>query len=663
MKRHAIATVGALVLATGVVEAQPMPGPAMYNAVAGQQGAYAMQAPRRNKMSLTIGAPQPVKSTANAGTLFTYQYVVPLEGSAYAIRIGLMNPYTSLMAINSVGIYPSDTYGGFLVNNVNQTSGKVTGIPTANTVFQQCTLTNNSTSVTGCVNTALLPSGSTMYAMNVAGLPAQVTATVATGTTLTLSSAFTGTTGQYNVQFSNLAAECKEYWDYGGADVDTVNTAGVLRTVSFSGTSASNPAPYTVQHGDLVPCTTVPRADIAQGVTPAGTAQTNLVFVFVTLAVANVAFGEAPLGPNAYNTNTAPALGNRYIIEGRPWSNGGVDYADNPTGSGWTSADGGSGANVPALSVTYMTTQPGWNMLQDGDSLSVAPGAGANALGGGGSIETPEWQACKLLSTPSAPCESANFAWGGQAFAVYGETMRQNMAAFQPSFIIAQPMTRNEPGGATLAAYQKVVSMVYSYTNASVRALPPKLAFRGALPFTTTIDGNSSLISQWNTMRAVVNGLGVGCTPSVGSSLCPATPTYDPIPLTGAAAYAGGQAYDYPSRDFLANGACAAAATTCNVSANSVNPCYTTDVLSDLTNPGVISAANAAITGSTSTTISVGASAIIGGGIQNGDHLVCSIPGYTGAPLSSDNTHPNYNGVAVLRAAALAFLKQITGAP
>ena len=584
-------------------------------------------------------------STFQAGSLTTYQEVMPLSTNFYAIRVGQMHPWKGTRPIASMSVYPSDSYSGYVANGnittgtpANGSTSNINTIPTINSVYQVCTVTNGSATLT-CPNTAVLPSASTMYAIGIqqAGTSI-VTATVASGTTLTLSGAATNASGSLTVQFANLAPECKLYFDYSGAAVDNVNLNGTNRAITIAGNptvaQGTNTIPFTLFWTDFVPCSPLARAD--GGANP-------LVFIYITNAASTVGFGYSVNGLNSYNSGAAQTvLNNRYSFQGRPWAGGGTDYSDNPAGTGFTN----NALNTPAIMVQYLTTQPGFNVVTAGDSLSVAP------PDDGYSTET--MRACYLLSTPQLPCEWSSVAQGGAQSTTYDESLRQNLSALHPSAIVIQAGTRND--GITSLILQWLVDKAFNYTAKSTA----RLGFLGFFPLTSTLDGNVPYQTAVAAQRALLNSISKTCQPSTGGQDCPQIPVLDPTPIVSRLAL-GGPAWDYLGLLNPANGATAAGSTTINVTpVGGVISAYVGDVLTDPTTPGAL-ASTCTVLGATLTTITVANTCVIGSGVQNGDQLVSSYPGWTGGNLSNDNTHPWYPAMLLVQSAATTFMKQLLG--
>ena len=616
------------------------------------------EAPRRHMLTTAAGPFNPIYSTNNAGTLYTNMVVLPIEGVASAARIGVIQPWAGTWQIASASIWFSDSYAGLvqpggLTPNLGTDSANKTVIPTANSVYQTGTLTNGSNQITG-LTTAALPSGATMYVIGPTGVPISGTATVTNSSTVTMSGNYTGTTGSYSLQFANLSTECKLYFDNGGAHVDTVNTTPVNRSMMLYGnpsnSTTSSLYPATIAWTDLALCASVARAD--------GGAGGSIAFVYLTQGTLTTNYARG--GPSNFNTQTASAgfpgnpttgfnaqvgqtiLGDRYDFSARPWNNGGTDYADNPAGTGWTVVS----TAPPSIALQYITDAPGWQIVQDGDSISTSPPALSSANGVN--------LACKLLSTPQAPCEYFNLAYGGTQSALYQEMLRNNLPQIKPSAFVGQPLSRND--GLNSINLAMLTARMFSYLGNSGAA---RIGFLGAFPFTTSLDGNSAYQANVAAVRSRLNAISTTCQPNTGGQTCPHIPVLDPVPIVSRAAL-GGNFWDYLGMGFLANGAAAAGSTTIPITTGGTVSCYPGDVLTDTTTPSAV-LTGATVTSATGSALTVANTAVIGPGIQGADQLVCSDPGWTGGALSYDNTHPWYPAITALLPFFKIFVNQLLG--
>jgi hypothetical protein len=627
----------------------PIQGIAQQPAAALQTLSAAPWAPRRHKLTQGFGAIDPTFSNPMYSTLSTYVAIMPLETTPYALRILTADPYSTGMQIVSAAAYPSDSYAGIpYIGPTWDPSGTIntTVFPTANSVYATCTATNANTTVT-CPNTALFPNSATMYVLGV-GMPVNVSATIATGTTITLSANYTGTTGPVNIQVANKATAYQLYFDNLGSDVDTINTSGTRTSLTVAGNPASpnnNPQAFALQLSDFVPFTTVARAD--GGTQP-------LVFVYITMGPSTTAFGRNLAGDPSFNASVAPSYGNRFLYQGVAW-NGNTDWSNNSTGSGFKQQGTG-----PVLGLQYLTDNPGIQIAQTGDSLSTAPSADG--------ISNIAFRGCMTISTPTAPCAHVNFAWGGTAFAVYGEALRRNIGIIDPSVVILQPDSRND--GLTVANLTTLYGQNLSYWAGQVKHFQGRLGFYGPWPLTTSLDGSPTIQAAIQAVKNRMLAINVGCAPSGPGNVCASIPTFDPTNLVSRAAL-GGNAWDYLALNSSANGAVAAGGTSIAVQTASVdgvtpatspvNLCYVGDILLDTTNPAVI-AGGSTVSAVTPTTLTVSSAAIIGAGISNLDTLVCKAPGYGGSVgFTNDNTHPNYAAMAITQSIGLTWFKKLVG--
>lgn len=271
------------------------------------------------------------------------------------------------------------------------------------------------------------------------------------------------------------------YFDNAGADLDNINTAGTLRSITLAAdaTNASNvPKAATIQWSDFVPCVSIPRAD-------GGTL--HLLFIYVTISTAGSSVGLANFGVHAVD---AVAARNRKHYTGIAWTNS-TDFADNPTGTGYKVL-----AQNPVFALQYLTAAPGIQIVGNGDSQASAPTTDQ--------FSTPVWRAAADLSTPSLPVAFASTAWGGTAAAVYSRLLDLNAAALKPSLVSYQPISRND--AYTVAGLEVLIAKALSLGERFSSNLGTRLIYQGATP-TPSADGNGTQTGAYTTIRALLAAL------------------------------------------------------------------------------------------------------------------------------------------------------------
>lgn len=594
----------------------------------------------------------------NTGQTTTFMYITPLEAAnVSAVRIFFNNPWNVPFPIVRAVAYMSDSYGGLVFNGQLQPDNVARKIvmPTANSVLATCT-SNGTTTLTCPGGTASFPSASTMYVLSPGNFPnsSYTTATIATGTTVTLSQAPT-TRGSFVVQFANMATACQLYFDNAGARINTVNNSGTVVSATIVGppqnTSTSTAYPTPFFYSDLAPCPSQgsPRIDgdpkpllfITLAKSPAATGFNSISGTALSTRSAVAGRQAAAANVDGYNYLIAPNLGGRYVFMQQTWLGNTDATLDVTVGAGWGNAN-----ILPFIGIQYVTTNAGYNLVQTGDSISASSSRAQ--------MDTILFQACKTISTPQTPCEYSNISWGGVGSSAYGEQLRYNMPAFEPSALVLQPITRND--GISLTGFTQVMSRIVGYSSRQ----DIKIGFLGAFPFTTSLDGapaSQSIVQQWDSMLKV---MAAGCTPSTGGQSCPMYPYLDPIPVVSRKVL-GGNFWNYLSTGLYATANAAAGATSISVQSGTVVGCYVGDELLNRTNPNVI-APGAKVTGVALNTLTVPNTAIVGAGISNLDDLMCRAPGYTGTyPLTWDNTHPGDGAIQALMPAAISFTKQLLG--
>ena len=93
----------------------------------------------------------------------------------------------------------------------------------------------------------------------------------------------------------------------------------------------------------------------------------------------------------------------------------------------------------PLFCLQYLSVVPDIQGVIGGDSLMCGP---AGPRGDGFSVAPI--RAAYDLSSPSLPICVVHLACGGEASPVYNETLWLNMDALRPSFMVLQPLSRND---------------------------------------------------------------------------------------------------------------------------------------------------------------------------------------------------------------------------
>jgi hypothetical protein len=287
----------------------------------------------------------------------TFLHVVPIEAPCYAVRLGFATGYNAATVIAKASVYPSDSYSVLTANG----------------------------------NAALIDAGHDGPS--------------------------------YPVVPTGGAQGSRVYFDNEGQFNTTVNTSGTNRSFTIPAV-VSNPnntgQGFAVQWSDLVPCSSVPRADGGLK---------HLLFIYVTISSPDM---TVPVWPQTWVMagNPLASRGGRYFWGGyaERWN---ADFADNPTGTRFFPR-----GFMPLWAVQYLTANPGIQTVVTGDSQSEGPTDDG--------FTTPLMRAGWDLSTPGLPIEYACMAWGGKPAAVYNAMLSNNMAALRPSIAAHQPLSRND---------------------------------------------------------------------------------------------------------------------------------------------------------------------------------------------------------------------------
>ncbi len=279
------------------------------------------------------------------------------------------------------------------------------------------------------------------------------------------------------------------YFAFRGADDPRVNDGsyGTTRAFTLPGdaTNTGNVArPCAIQWTDWGPFSPVARDD--GGVQPLG-------FIYVTVGGSGGTHTYGALNMNGVFSGAAYNRG-RKILCAISW-NKGIDYADNPTGTGWAQGPG-AGQRCPYVAVQYLTMARGTQIVVTGDSLSNGPTEDG--------ISSSVWRAAMDLSTPAAPISVASLAWGSANFSVFGETARWNLRAIRPGIFITQALSRTE-GGSLQAADtflgKNETLAAYAFATFGTRHIISQM---GGEPSYT---GDSAAIAAFNNVLARVRAL------------------------------------------------------------------------------------------------------------------------------------------------------------
>jgi hypothetical protein len=283
------------------------------------------------------------------------------------------------------------------------------------------------------------------------------------------------------------------YFDDGGRDGQRINTAGTMRGITLlgpAGNDGGGPYPFVINWSDWASIRSIPRRDGGQN---------PLLYVYVALRAGPMATTGFVPDPFQY----AASLGCRGRVPVNLRSELSGDWTGNPDGTSWGGAiraPAGNGSQAgygPLVCLQYMSVIPGFQGIVSGDSLMAGP-AGAGAAFAGAAI-----RAGYDLSALSDPICIAHMACGGAGSAVYHDCLTRNIDAIRPSFLVLQPLSRNDGmAGPNLAAlFAKLAAAgVMAEAKFGTRTI-----YQGAYPI-PSVDprngGTTSQVEAWEKVRA-----------------------------------------------------------------------------------------------------------------------------------------------------------------
>ncbi len=218
------------------------------------------------------------------------------------------------------------------------------------------------------------------------------------------------------------------------ADGQTINTAGHRRGITLQGPAGNDgpgPYPFTIRWSDWASIRSIPRKDGGQN---------PLLFVYIALRTG--AMAGTGFVPDPFQYAASPGCRGRVPVNLK--SERGGDWTADPTGTSWGGgipAPAGNGRQSgygPLFCLQYMSLIPGFQGIISGDSLMAGPG------GGGAAFSGAAIRAAYDRSSLSRPICIAHMACGGAGSTVYHDNLLSNIDAIKPSFLVMQPLSRND---------------------------------------------------------------------------------------------------------------------------------------------------------------------------------------------------------------------------
>jgi len=294
-------------------------------------------------------------------------------------------------------------------------------------------------------------------------------------------------------------------FDRVGLDSTWINTTGEARGLILPGDPANRDnraRAFTITWSDWVPIRSVPRTD--------GRAQ-PLLFVYVALASGSMS--TAGFGPDPFVHATSPGCRGRVAVSLKSDRPG--DWTANPAGSAWrgaTPAPQGGGSQwglSPLLCLQYLSVVPGIQGVISGDSLMSGPGGPH-----GDAFSAAPIRAAYDLSSPSLPVCMAHLACGGAASSVYNDTLWRNMDALRPSFLVLQPLSRND--GMEQSRLDALFARLLATADRAATEHGASTMFQGAYPIPSvdpTVAGHGAELAAWQDIRLMLADMAAAGVP------------------------------------------------------------------------------------------------------------------------------------------------------
>jgi hypothetical protein len=293
-------------------------------------------------------------------------------------------------------------------------------------------------------------------------------------------------------------------FDSGGLDGSRIVASGQSKGLIISG-DPHNPnnetKAFTIFWSDWVPVRSIPRRD--GGSNP-------LLFIYVALQQ-----GSMSTAGFSYPFTFSASKGsrNRSVVSLR--SDLGGDWTDNASGTCWsgaTPAPSGNGSQwglSPLFCLQYLSIVPGIQGVISGDSLMCGPGGEQ-----GDGFSSAPIRAAYDLSALSRPICVAHMACGGTGSEVYNAALLRNIEALRPSFLVLQPLSRND--GMVQAMLDLLLAKLLATSDLAEAEYGARTIYQGAYPI-PSVDpangGSHAQIAAWNNIRGLLNTMAEAGTP------------------------------------------------------------------------------------------------------------------------------------------------------
>ncbi len=293
------------------------------------------------------------------------------------------------------------------------------------------------------------------------------------------------------------APRSKVFFDDRGQDGQRINATGTITGITLQGPAENDrggPYPFVIDWSDWAPIRSIPCRDGGQN---------PLLYVYVATRAGPMA--TVGFVPDPFQYAASAGCRGRVPVNLRSERSG--DWTDDPAGTAWGGgipAPVGNGSQAgysPLFCLQYMSVIPGIQGIVSGDSLMAGPGGGGAAFAG------PAIRAAYDLSTLFDPICVAHMACGGAVSSVYHQSLLSNLAAIKPSFLVLQPLSRNDGmNDASLAALSARLSAAGAMAKSNFGT---RTMYQGAFPIPSVDPREGGSASQVETWQAVRSDLAV----------------------------------------------------------------------------------------------------------------------------------------------------------
>jgi hypothetical protein len=182
------------------------------------------------------------------------------------------------------------------------------------------------------------------------------------------------------------------------------------------------------------------------------------------------------------------------------------DWTISPSETSWsggTPAPKGNGSQwglSPVFCIQYLSVTQGVQGVISGDSLMSGPGGET-----GDAFSAAPIRAAYDISSPYQPVCVAHMACGGHGSDIYNESLLRNIDALRPSFLVLQPLSRND--GMSQSMLDLLFARLLATSDLADSAYRARTIYQGAYPI-PSVDpsngGSREQVAAWQNVRTVL---------------------------------------------------------------------------------------------------------------------------------------------------------------